>query len=340
MPRKDAIRAVATRAGVPKRVVYDAVHGVGRKRERRADPVQVGRERAGAAARPRAAAGCPSRCRTRSSTTTATSTSPTATGWQTGEAIAPAGAVGVTPDRADRLRPARARAGRSSRRRSTPRWWPASRCTPTRRPVWQRRDGSTRRWPRSSALAADARPGPGRRRDRAGLLPHRGGGSRRAGRVVRPAHRAGQAARQDAGDPRPRRPRRRSWTCIDAEGRARALGDALLLRRRRASPAPAWTGAPTSPSPARSPSRTPSRCATRCGHAAGPGAGRDRRAVPDAVALPRAPQRVVPRAGDGARDGGDTRRRPGASSAGPSTPTPRRPSVGPGSDDPHTVGTR
>jgi 16S rRNA (cytidine1402-2'-O)-methyltransferase len=27
--RKDAIRAVATRAGVPKRVVYDAVHGVG-----------------------------------------------------------------------------------------------------------------------------------------------------------------------------------------------------------------------------------------------------------------------------------------------------------------------
>jgi 16S rRNA (cytidine1402-2'-O)-methyltransferase len=27
--RKDAIRAVADRAGVPKRVVYDAVHGVG-----------------------------------------------------------------------------------------------------------------------------------------------------------------------------------------------------------------------------------------------------------------------------------------------------------------------
>jgi 16S rRNA (cytidine1402-2'-O)-methyltransferase len=28
-PRKDAIRAVATRAGVPKRRVYDAVHGIG-----------------------------------------------------------------------------------------------------------------------------------------------------------------------------------------------------------------------------------------------------------------------------------------------------------------------
>jgi 16S rRNA (cytidine1402-2'-O)-methyltransferase len=27
--RKDAIRAVALRAGVPKRVVYDAVHGLG-----------------------------------------------------------------------------------------------------------------------------------------------------------------------------------------------------------------------------------------------------------------------------------------------------------------------
>jgi 16S rRNA (cytidine1402-2'-O)-methyltransferase len=32
VPRKDAIRAVATRAGVAKRVVYDAVHGIGEKR--------------------------------------------------------------------------------------------------------------------------------------------------------------------------------------------------------------------------------------------------------------------------------------------------------------------
>jgi 16S rRNA (cytidine1402-2'-O)-methyltransferase len=30
--RKDAIRAVATRAGLPKRTVYDAVHGVGEGR--------------------------------------------------------------------------------------------------------------------------------------------------------------------------------------------------------------------------------------------------------------------------------------------------------------------
>jgi 16S rRNA (cytidine1402-2'-O)-methyltransferase len=28
-PRKDAIKAVATRAGVPKRTVYDAVHEIG-----------------------------------------------------------------------------------------------------------------------------------------------------------------------------------------------------------------------------------------------------------------------------------------------------------------------
>ena len=30
-PRKDAIRAVAARAGVPKRRVYDAVHGIGQE---------------------------------------------------------------------------------------------------------------------------------------------------------------------------------------------------------------------------------------------------------------------------------------------------------------------
>jgi 16S rRNA (cytidine1402-2'-O)-methyltransferase len=35
MSRKDAIRAVATRNGVPKRLVYDAVHGVGAPPEQR-----------------------------------------------------------------------------------------------------------------------------------------------------------------------------------------------------------------------------------------------------------------------------------------------------------------
>ena len=57
----------------------------------------------------------------------------------------------------------------------------------------------------------------------------------RAGRVVRAPHRPRQAARQDAGDPRPRRPRGRARRAR-RRGRARALGDALLLRRRRLRP--------------------------------------------------------------------------------------------------------
>ena len=49
---------------------------------------------------------------------------------------------------------------------------------------------------------------------------------------------------------------------------------------------------------------------------AGPGAGGDRRAVPHAHALPRPPQRVVPRAAHDAGDGGGPRRRPGGAVRG------------------------
>ena len=54
------------------------------------------------------------------------------------------------------------------------------------------------------------------------------------------------------------------------------------------------------------------RAAAPCarGHPAGPGAGGDRRAVPHADALPRPPQRVVPRPADHAGDGGGARGRP------------------------------
>ena len=75
-------------------------------------------------------------------------------------------------------------------------------------------------------------------------------GPGRAGGVVPPPHRPRQAAGQDPGHPRPRRPRRGAGRPRRG-GRARALGDALLLRRRRRSRAAAWTGAPTCPSPGR-----------------------------------------------------------------------------------------
>ena len=84
------------------------------------------------------------------------------------------------------------------------------------------------------APRAGARQGARRRGDRARPLPHRRGGAGGAGRVLPPAHRPGQAARQDAGHPRPRRPRRGARGARQ-RGRARALGDALLLRRRTSS---------------------------------------------------------------------------------------------------------
>ena len=89
-------------------------------------------------------------------------------------------------------------------------------------------------------LARQQRPGARGGGDRARLLPHRRGRPGGAARVVPRAHRAGQGARQDPGDPRPRRPRGRR-TPDRRGGRPRALGDALLLRRRRRSPARAWT---------------------------------------------------------------------------------------------------
>ncbi len=64
------------------------------------------------------------------------------------------------------------------------------------------------------------------------------------------------------------------------------------------------------------------------GHPPGPGAGRDRRAVPHADALPRPPQRVVPRPADDAGDGGGARATTSASCARRSTRTPRPRSAG------------
>ena len=108
---------------------------------------------------------------------------------------------------------------------------------------------STRRSPRSRSSPAHERV---RAVGETGLDYFRTGPDGRAAQDAsfRRAHRAGQAARQDPGHPRPRRPRRRA-AGPRRGGRAGALGDALLLRRRRRSPGRAWTAAPTSPSPAR-----------------------------------------------------------------------------------------
>ena len=57
-------------------------------------------------------------------------------------------------------------------------------------------------------------------------------GPGRAGRELPAPRRPGQAARQDAGHPRPRRPRRGARGDRQ-RGCPRAVGDALLLRRRR-----------------------------------------------------------------------------------------------------------
>ncbi len=113
-------------------------------------------------------------------------------------------------------------------------------------------------------------------------------------RVVPVAHRPRQAAGQDAGDPRPRCPRRGARD-HRRRGRAGPLGDALLLRRRRLRP--------PLPRPRRLPllrrhghlQERPAAAQRAGRRAAGPAAGRDRRAVPCAPPVPRPHQRVVPR---------------------------------------------
>ena len=113
-------------------------------------------------------------------------------------------------------------------RASTGPWWPGSRSTRTRRRASWPRDGSRRRWPRSSAW-----PGSHdkvRAVGETGLDHFRTGPEGRPAqvRVVRAAHRPRQASRQDAGDPRPRRPRRDPRRPRRG-GRPGALGHALLL---------------------------------------------------------------------------------------------------------------
>ena len=144
-----------------------------------------------------------------------------------------------------------------------------------------------------------------------------------------PAHRPRQAARQDAGHPRPGRPRRGAADPRRG-GRARALGDALLLRRRRLRP--------RLPGPGRAPElrrhghlqerRQPAQRAGR--DADRPDPGRDRRAVPHAQSRsagdPTRPTSSRTPCARWRRSAGTTSRR----SARPSTTTPRTPSAGPG----------
>ncbi len=78
---------------------------------------------------------------------------------------------------------------------------------------------------------------------------------------VRGAHRARQAARQDARHPRPRRARGRARDARRRTGRPTHRLP-LLLRRRRVRARNAWTGAPSCRSRARSRSRTRRTCAT------------------------------------------------------------------------------
>ena len=179
------------------------------RRDRRRPPAPAPPPRSGPAAAATASGRPPpSRCRTRWSTTTATSTSPTATGLvPTDEALAAAAAVGVP------------------------------------RIVQIGCDLPGARWAVEAAASYDAlvagvalHPNEAPRHAAAGTLDEalaeiealagahdrvravgetgldhfRTGedGPGRAGGVVPPAHRPGQAARQDAGHPRPRRPRR------------------------------------------------------------------------------------------------------------------------------------
>ena len=100
----------------------------------------------------------------------------------------------------------------------------------------ERRARGARGGARRDRTLAGAPAGPGRRRDRSRPLPHRTPDGRRgAAGVVPPAHRAGEAARHGAADPRPGRARRRPARPRGG-GRAGAHGLPLLLRRRRDGP--------------------------------------------------------------------------------------------------------
>ena len=149
----------------------------------------------------------------------------------------------------DRLRPGQLAVVGRRRPSSTPSCSPASPCTPTRRLGWPRPAAWTRRTREIEALAADPRV---RVIGETGLDTFRTGpdGAGRAGGVVPLAHRPGQADRQGAADPRPRRARRRAARA-GRGGRTRADGAALLLRRRRVRAGVRAAAATTCPSRAR-----------------------------------------------------------------------------------------
>ena len=100
-------------------------------------------------------------------------------------------------------------------------------CTPTRRPS-RPISSRLRRDRRARRTAAGAR----RRRDRAGLLPHRASRTAAAGGVVPAAHRPRQDGGQGAGDPRPGRPRRHAA----GAGRGGRAADASCCTASRAAP--------------------------------------------------------------------------------------------------------
>ena len=145
----------------------------------------------------------------------------------------------------------RARGGRSRRRERTTRWSPASRCTPTRR------RGSTAAGALDDALAEIERAGgvvasgcaPSARPGSTTSAPGRRAATAQEGSFR--AHIAlAQRLGQDAGDPRPRRARRRAARCSTS----RACPSARCCTASPAtptSPAPASTAAPTCRSPAR-----------------------------------------------------------------------------------------
>ncbi len=245
--RKDAIRAVAQRAGLPKREVYDAVHrtsgrwltderasaspgtvaapGGGQPLPPRDDP-----RRHGGAVAPRTRWRLPRRwafpgsCRSAASST--------------------------------------AHGGRWTWRRRVERIVAGVALHPNEAPRLAARGAFDETWAEIERLAAvPVRPGRGG--DRPRPLPHRRGGPWRAGGLVPPAHRPGEAARQDAGHPRPRRARRRA--AGGGRRRGRPSGSSCTASPATpTSPAPASSGASGCPSPAPSRSRTPAPSATPC----------------------------------------------------------------------------
>ena len=220
------------------------------------------------------------------------------------------------PDRADRLRPARAPGGRSRPRERHDALVAGVALHPNEAPRLAEAGGSTRRSPRSRRSPAPA----------TGCAPWGRPGSTTSA----PARRAG---------PRSRRPFRRhidlakrldkTLVIHDRDAHDDVLRDPRRGGRRRTGSS--CTASPATPTFARAcldrgaclsfagtvtfKNAEPLREALRVVPAR-PGPGGDRRAVPHADAAPRPAQRVLPGAADGALDGRDPRGRPGGAVRG------------------------